>query len=59
MEERAVRMVQEAADQAGESFGVVTRVTRQLGIGSESLRNRVRQAEIDGGQLGAMSVDAR
>ncbi|MER6177294.1 hypothetical protein [Streptosporangium sp. NPDC001681] len=59
MEERAVRMVQEAAEQAGESFGVITRVTRQLGIGSESLRNRVGQAEIDGGQLGAMSVDAR
>jgi transposase len=29
---------------------VITRVARQLGIGTESLRSWVRQAEIDGGQ---------
>jgi transposase len=28
---------------------VVTRIARQLGIGPESLRNWVRQADIDGG----------
>ncbi|SDM40620.1 transposase [Nonomuraea maritima] len=52
-----MRMVQEAVAQSGESFGVITRVARQLGIGSESLRNWVRQAEIDGGQRPGTSTD--
>lgn len=38
------------ADQHGERFGVITRVARQLGVGTESLRNWVNQADIDGGQ---------
>lgn len=57
LKERAVRMVQEAAEQSGESFGVITRIARQLGIGSESLRNWVKQAEIDGGQRPGTSTD--
>ncbi len=48
--EPAVRMAQDAiAAQGGQTFGVVTRVTRQLGIGTESLRNWLKQAEIDSG----------
>src|SRR5262245_65416854 len=43
-------MVREATAEGGESFGVVTRVARQLGIGPESLRNWVKQAEIDNGK---------
>src|SRR5512132_2609601 len=50
LRERAIRMVQETIEQTGERFGVITRVARQLGIGSESLRTWVRQAEIDGGR---------
>ncbi len=39
LRERAVRMVFEAMEFSGESFGVITRIARQLDIGSESLRN--------------------
>jgi len=51
LRERAVRMVFDTIEaQHGERFGVITRVARQLGIGSESLRGWVQQAEVDGGQ---------
>jgi transposase len=50
LRERAVRLVFETIEQTGERFGAITRVVRQLGIGSESLRSWVRQAEVDGGQ---------
>ena len=49
LRERAVRMVQQATEESGERFGVITRVARQLGIGTGSLRSWVRQAEVDGG----------
>ncbi len=56
--EPAVRMVLETIQaQHGERFGVITRVARQLGIGTESLRNWVRQAEIDGGQRPGITTD--
>src|SRR5688572_33461576 len=43
-------MVLETFEQTGSRTGVITRIARQLGIGTESLRSWVRQAEIDGGQ---------
>jgi transposase len=59
LRERAVRMVREAIAEGGESFGVVTRVARQLGIGPESLRNWVKQAEVDGGQRPGVTTEER
>jgi transposase len=50
MRERAVRMVREAMADSGERQGAVTRIARQLGIGPESLRTWVKQADIDSGQ---------
>ena len=51
-------MVRESiAEAAGDRHGVVTRIAVQLGIGSESLRNWVKQAEIDGGQRPGTTTD--
>jgi transposase len=51
LRERAVRMAQGLIDaQGGQGFGVVTRVARELGIGTESLRGWLKQAEIDAGR---------
>ena len=59
LRERAVRMVFEVREQTGERHGVVTRVARELGIGAESLRGWVNQAEIDQGhRVGTTSKDA-
>jgi transposase len=43
---RECAMWREAIAETGERVGAVTRVARQLGIGPESLRNWVKQAEI-------------
>lgn len=60
LKERAVRMaLDQIAEQGGQRFGVVTRVARQLGVGPESLRGWLRQAEIDqGSRAGTTSEDA-
>jgi transposase len=59
LRERAVRMVFETIEAEGESFGVITRIARQLGIGPESLRTWVRQAQVDGGERpGTTTSDA-
>ena len=59
LKDRAVRLVQETIAETGESLGVVARVARQLGIGEESLRNWVRQAEIDRGRRPGLTTEER
>jgi transposase len=50
-------MVREAIKETGQRHGVVTRVGLQLGIGSETLRHWVKQAEIDSGQRVGVTTD--
>src|SRR6266545_6905714 len=59
LRERAVRLVFETAAEQGDRFGAVTRVAQQLGIGPESVRQWVRQAEIDRGQRDGLTTEER
>jgi transposase len=57
--ERAVRAVRQLRKELGTDHGTIKRVADQLGIGVESLRLWVRQAEIDDGvKQGVTSEDA-
>jgi transposase len=55
--ERAVRMVREALKESDRSHGVVTRVAGQLGLGSETLRKWVKQAQTDDGERPGVTSD--
>ncbi len=59
LRERAVRLVFETAAEQGERHGAVTKVASQLGIGPESVRQWVRQAEIDRGDRSGLTTDER
>jgi transposase len=47
--DRAVRAVRQLRKEIGTDHGTIKRVADQLGIGVESLRSWVKQAEIDDG----------
>ena len=52
-------MVTETIAEQGERHGALTKVARQLGIGTESLRTWVAQAEIDAGQRPGLGSEER
>jgi transposase len=57
--DRAVRAVRQLRKELGTEHGTIKRVADQLGIGVESLRLWVKQAEIDAGvKPGTTSADA-
>ncbi len=57
--ERAVRAVRQLRKELGVDHGTVKRVADQLGIGVESLRGWVKQADIDEGRKpGVTSAEA-
>ena len=57
--ERAVRAVRQLRRELGAEHGTIRRVADQLGIGVESLRSWVKQADIDdGAKPGVTSVEA-
>jgi transposase len=59
LKERAVRMVAETIAETGERWGVVARIARQLGIGEQTLRNWVDQAEVDVGHRPGVTTDEK
>ena len=59
LKQRAVRLVQESIAESGVRHGTVGRVARELGILEESLRQWVKQAEIDSGQRPGRSTSER
>jgi transposase len=52
-----VRLVQEARQRDPGDNAVISRTARQLGIGTESLRQWVRRAEIDAGRAPGMTSE--
>jgi transposase len=59
LKERAVKMVRELRAEDPGDHGVITRVARNLGVGTESLRQWVKQSEIDAGHRAGLTTKER
>jgi transposase len=60
LRERAVRLVFQIRRESGRTQGVIPEVARKLGIGDQSLRTWVKQAEIDNDERpGTSTSDAQ
>ena len=57
LKERAVRMVLDLQHSDPRDKSVISRVARQLGVGDESLRNWVKQTQIDAGQRPGLTTE--
>ena len=56
LKERAIKMVIDLQRDDPNDRSVINRVSRQLGVGSESLRIWVKRAQIDAGQRGGLTT---
>jgi transposase len=57
--ERAIRLVLDVVDEAGNVTAACRRIGEELGINADTLRGRVKQAQVDAGKRpGTMSADA-
>jgi transposase len=57
LKDRAVRMVHQLRREDPGDQGVISRVARQLGVGAESLRTWVKQADVDAGSRPGVTTD--
>jgi|SRR6185437_3598146 len=59
LKERAVRMVLEARREDPADHTAISRVARQLGVGVESLRVWVKQAQVDTGERPGITTEEK
>jgi transposase len=59
LRERAVRMVQEHAQEYPSQWAAITSIAQKMGVNRETLRMWLRRVEIDSGQRPGLTTDER